>query len=85
MTEVRATILDHLCYTELVYGRINKKLKMALNQPEIEKLMSEIFANPKNQIEKIGKNFYIKDLEGKIRVTINSYTYRVITADIIKD
>ena len=34
-----------------------------------------------DSIEKIGENWYISNLELKIRVTVNSYTFRLITAD----
>ena len=38
----KTIILENLCYTELVYERINKKLKTQLSKVEIETLMSEI-------------------------------------------
>lgn len=78
-------ILINICYTELVYGRINKKLKSNLSKVEIEKSISEIIKEtPINNFEKIGKNYYISNTEANIKITINSYTHRVITVDRIK-
>ncbi|WP_394353207.1 DUF3781 domain-containing protein [Flammeovirga aprica] len=69
-----------LCYTELVYGRINKKLSIALNKNEIENLLLKVLQNTdEKDYVKIGKNYYISNLEHNIRVTVNSYTFRVIT------
>lgn len=35
--------------------------------------------------QKIGKNFYVSNSENNIKITVNSNTYRVITADRIKN
>ena len=78
------TILQNLCYTELVYERINKKLKTAYTNEQIEDLMRRVIEEtPDEDIIKTGKNFYISSPERGIRVTVNSYTFRVITADRI--
>ncbi len=80
----KSQILKNLCYTELVYKRINKKLKLDLNKSEIEKLVFETIKEvPERNIIKIGKNFYISNQEKGIRATINSFTYRIITVDKI--
>ena len=34
-----------------------------------------------DSILKIGKNYYITNVKYNIKITINSYTYRVITVD----
>ena len=80
--QYKTDILSRLCYTELVYGRINKKLKLNLSAEEIEVLMVATICSC-DSIEKIGKNFYISNNKHNIRITINSYTYRIITADRI--
>jgi hypothetical protein len=36
MQNYKKVILDKLCYTELIYGRINKKLNIDLSQDKIE-------------------------------------------------
>ncbi|MFD2577164.1 DUF3781 domain-containing protein [Haoranjiania flava] len=38
---------------------------------------------PINNFEKVGKNFYISNIKKNIKITVNSNTYRVITADKI--
>jgi len=84
MNIIKREILEHICYTEFVYERINKKLNIKLSKPQIEdfifktlKETDEIF------FEKIGKNFYVINTEVNIRITINSNTFRVITVDKI--
>lgn len=83
MNNSRKTILGQICYTDLVYGRINKKLKTNMSNDEIEKLVYSVVECESNPINKIGKNYYIEDTKTKVRVTVNSHTYRVITADKI--
>ena len=82
--KMKQTILKNICYTELVYSRINKKLNINFSKKEIEKFMFEILE--KTNISffiKKWKNFYISNTENKIRITVNSYTYRIITVDKI--
>lgn len=83
MNNLRKTILNKICYTDLVYDRINKKLQTTMSKDEIEKFIFGIMEYEKNAINKKGKNYYVKDEENRVRVTINSYTYRVITTDKI--
>jgi len=77
-------IIKKHCYTELVYKRINKKLKTNYSKAESEQLIQKILE--KTSIEnylKKGKNFYISNTDNKIKITINSYTFRIITVDKI--
>jgi len=75
-------ILDKICYTELVYGRINKKLNKELSKDKIEELISAIISKTDEvDFQKTGKNIYITNSERNVRLTINSYTNRIITAD----
>jgi hypothetical protein len=75
-------IASHLCYTDLVYSRINKKLGLNLNRKQIEKLILNIVSDaPVNSFKKLGKNIYVINKITKVSITINSYTNRVITAD----
>ena len=77
-------ILEKLCYTELVYGRINKKLNTELSKSQIEKFIFEILNETEEQyFSKIGKNFYISNTKTNIKLTINSNTFRIITVDRI--
>ena len=82
MDAYKTEILDKICYTELVYGRINKKLSVKLSKDEIEKLISQIILETDDaEYQKIGKNIYVSNKERNIRLTINSHTNRIITAD----
>jgi hypothetical protein len=77
-------ILYNVCYTELVYGRINKKLRVALSKPEIEALLlNSIQETDETCFQRIGKNIYVTNTKNGIRITINSTTFRVITVDKI--
>ena len=79
-------ILQNICYTELVYDRINKKLNTKLSKKQIEKLVFEVIDKTKESFfEKIGKNYYVSNIEYNIRITINANTYRIITVDKIKN
>lgn len=82
--KIKELIVNNLCYTELVYGRINKKLSINYSKNQIEVLILDILTEcSENDYLKVGKNYYISNLNYKIRVTINSYTFRVITVDKI--
>lgn len=77
-------ILDNICYTELVYERINKKLNSRFSKPEIEQLLFKIIEQEKEaSFLRIGKNIYVNSPENNIRITINSNTFRIITVDRI--
>ena len=78
-------ILKNICYTELVYGRINKKLNVRFSKNQIEKNLYKIINETEEKFfSKIGKNFYITNTENDIKITINSNTFRVITVDMIR-
>ena len=75
-------IIKNLCYTELVYARINKKLAIDLSKAQIESFMEEILKKTGEKFYiKTGKNYYVTNKENRIRITINSNTFRVITVD----
>ncbi|MBA5792640.1 DUF3781 domain-containing protein [Flavobacterium sp. xlx-214] len=83
--EVIPEMLSKIGYTPLVYGRINKKLKTSYSNAEIETLIYDIVQHIKeDEVEQIGKNYYLSSSKHKIRITINSYTFRVITVDRLK-
>lgn len=82
--KLKEKILENICYTELVYGRINKKLNTNLSKKEIEEfIFKSLFVLDIKFFEKIGKNFYAKDFKNKVKITINFNTFRVITVDKI--
>ena len=76
----REKIKANICYTELVYDRIRKKLNIQLDNVNIENLISKIISDDKSILDKRGKNFYVANKKMGIEVTINSNNYRVITA-----
>jgi hypothetical protein len=85
MVDVKQEILQKLCYTELVYERIRKKLGIELSNNEIEQyIYSALEATSVEKIDIIGKNFYVTSTGEKMRITINRNTYRIITVDRVK-
>ncbi|WP_298878544.1 DUF3781 domain-containing protein [uncultured Polaribacter sp.] len=78
----REEIIKKHCYTELVYQRINKKLKTSLSNLESEQFIKKILEETEieNYIKK-GKNFYISNEVYNVRITVNSNTFRIITVD----
>lgn len=84
MTNFKKTILENICYTELVYSRINKKLNINLSNDDIEKMILSIISETEeSNFNKKGKNIYIFNTNHSVRLTINSFTNRIITADKI--
>ena len=82
MNDYKKEILDKICYTDLVYERINKKLNLKLSKDKIEEIIFKIIKETdKTEFQKTGKNIYITNNERNVRLTINSYTNRIITAD----
>ena len=78
----KTEILSKICYTELVYDRINKKLNSKFSKSEIEKMLFEIIKETQEiYFQKIGKNIYVTSDKRNIKITINSNTYRIITVD----
>ena len=85
MNNYKKEILDKICYTDLVYGRINKKLNKELSKDKIEEMILTIIKETdESQFHKKGKNIYITNNARNVRLTINSYTNRIITADKMK-
>jgi len=82
MTNYKNELLEKICYTDLVYGRINKKLNLELSKDEIEEMILTIIKETdESEFHKKGKNIYIANKDKNIRLTINSFTNRIITAD----
>lgn len=83
--ENKQEIIDNICYTDLVYGRINKKLAVNFSKEQIETFIAKVL-NVTNErfFSRIGKNYYVINEENNIRITINSNTNRVITVAKIK-
>lgn len=84
MTINKTEILNNICYTELVYERINRKLNSSLSKSAIERMLFSIIEETDiSNFVKRGKNFYITNEENNIIITVNSNSYRVITVNIL--
>ena len=85
MTRIKQKIIENICYTEAVYDRINKKLNASYTKEHIEKIILRILEETDEKFyKKTGKNYYVVNMDNRIRVTINSNTFSVITVDKIK-
>ena len=81
----KGEILKNHCFTELVYGRINKKLGTSFSKDESETLIKDVLEKTDLEYyEKKGKNFYVTNKQCNIKITINSNTFRIITVDNIR-
>ncbi len=78
--EVLLSNIDKLHTTEMGIDRIKKNLKLDINDV-VEYCENKILDNNCN-IYKKGKNWYCEI--DNIIITINSYSYTIITAHIIK-
>ena len=57
MNDYKKEILDKICYTDLVYERINKKLNIELSKDKIEEIVFEIINETELiEFQKTGKN-----------------------------
>jgi len=82
MSDYKREILEKICYTDLVYERINKKLSLQLSKDKIEEMIyATVKETAETNFQKTGKNIYITNKERMIMLTINSNTNRIITAD----
>ena len=80
--EEKNKVIESICYTELVYDRISKKLNVKYTRAQIETFVLKVLEGTDSRffIRK-GKNIYVTSKSDNIRITINSYTFRVITVD----
>lgn len=80
MKEELLTNIDKIHTTEMGIDRIKKNLK--IDTYDVVDYCKKIIVNKNSKIYKNGKNWYC-ELENII-ITINSYSYTIITAHIIK-
>lgn len=84
MNSYKTQILHKICFTELVYERINKKLNSELSKREIEEELFDIIKKTNElNYQKTGKNIYVINNERNISITINLNTFRVITINVL--
>lgn len=73
MIGVKHKIVENLCYTDLVYERINKKLTSNLSNGQIELFIAKILKETdEKSYAKKGKNYYVINSENNVRITINA-------------
>lgn len=75
-----AVIAARVCYTELVFARVNKKLATTLTTAEVKAMVQQILNDSSSQLVKRGKNYYVSNKQAAVQLTINSFNYRLITA-----
>lgn len=78
-------IKEHVCYTDFVYQRVNKKLAVDLLKSEVEALVLAILSDVATDVEKFGKNYYVSNLSRQVQLVINSFNYRLITANRVTE
>ena len=74
--------LERLHTTELGVMRIKKNLELSLNEKNVIEWCKEKISLPNAEIIRKGKNWYIT-IDNCI-ITINAYSYTVITAHKVK-
>lgn len=72
--------IDRVHTTRLGMDRIKRNLNM--DCPDPVTYCIDIIKNEKSVVSRNGKNYYVT--LGNIRLTINAYSYTIITAHIIK-
>ncbi|MFD1454877.1 DUF3781 domain-containing protein [Levilactobacillus lanxiensis] len=77
MTQLKA----HVCYTELVYQRVNKKLSVDLSPVDVEALVFAVLDDDASRVEKLGKNYCVTNSARGVQLVINSINYRLITVN----
>jgi len=83
--ELSVHIKGHACYTELVYRWVNKKLAANLSKAEVEALVIAILDDGTTDVEKLGKNYYVTNRTRQVQLVINSFNYRLITANHVTE
>lgn len=74
---------NNVCYTVLVYQRVNKKLGTNLTEAGIETLVTNILSDVTSAIEKRGKNYYVSNQAFQVQLVINSFNTRLITVNAL--
>lgn len=78
--EILLANIDKVHTTEMGIARIRKNLK--LDTDDVVEYCKNKILDKKSTIYKQGKNWYCEI--GNIKITINSYSYTIITAHIVK-
>ena len=84
--EDRKVLIDNINNvhtTKMGIDRIKKNLKLNINDDEVVKYCIDIVLDKNTCIYKKGKNYYC--ILDNFLITINSYSYTIITAHILKE
>ncbi|WP_349515594.1 DUF3781 domain-containing protein [Leuconostoc suionicum] len=75
--------VNNNCYTELVFTRVNKKLKTSWDILIIKYIVNDILTSNDSDYKLNGKNWYVSNKNANIELVINKNNYRLITANQI--
>ena len=79
-SELLIANIDKLHTTQMGIDRIKRNLK--LDTVDVVEYCKDLIMNEKCHIYRQGKNWYCEI--GNVKLTVNSYSYTIITAHIIK-
>ncbi|WP_318765025.1 DUF3781 domain-containing protein [Lactiplantibacillus carotarum] len=82
--QVLAAIKSKLCYTPLVFERVNKKLDLNQDEAATKALVNHVLAQP-DGIDRRGKNYYVQSRKYQVELTVNASNYRLITVNRISE
>ncbi|MBZ5992696.1 DUF3781 domain-containing protein [Leuconostoc gelidum] len=77
--ELLKIIQSSVCYTPLVYERVNKKLSQIVSPTQVDELVTRVLNSEYASIISRGKNYYIEERTEGVILTINKNNYRLIT------
>ncbi|AFS40434.1 DUF3781 domain-containing protein [Leuconostoc gelidum] len=77
--ELLKIIQSSVCYTPLVYERVNKKLSQIMSPTQVDELVTRVLNSEYASIISRGKNYYIEERTEGVILTINKNNYRLIT------
>ncbi|WP_423058328.1 DUF3781 domain-containing protein [Brevibacterium linens] len=73
---------EEVCYTDLVFDRVNEKLGTSLSNTEVKELVASVMQSSESVANRSGKNWYISEWHTGVRLTINASTLSLITVDL---
>lgn len=77
-TQILKIISARICYTPLVFERVNKKLGLNQDEATTRLMVNNVLANP-DDVSRRGKNYYVRSRQYRVELTINASNYRLIT------
>ncbi|WP_407889449.1 DUF3781 domain-containing protein [Levilactobacillus sp. N40-8-2] len=78
-------ISENICYTELMYERVNKKLAVDWSRSETEVWVQAILGDPDSLVGRRGKNYYVANQRRRVQLTVNACNYRLITVNRLSE